>query len=406
MLNKLRAFYHYLWALASALWYRFPSRQLYVVAVTGTKGKSTTVELVNAILENAGYKTALSSTVRVKIGDDSQPNLKKMSMPGRGWMQKWLRQAVRAGCTHAIVEMTSEGAKQFRHKFIDLDALIFTNLAPEHIESHGSYEQYRDAKLSIARALERSPKPNRLIVVNADDKEAGKFLAVNVSRKIIFSLSQLPSYARETNLIGDFNKYNILAASAFAKAIGISEEIIARAVKNFHGVRGRMEEVAGAPFKIIVDYAHTPDSLEAVYKAFKDQRKICVLGGTGGGRDKWKRPLMGEIAATYCDQIFLTDEDPYDENPEQIVREVASGIKDPTKYKVIMDRRVAIATALRHAAKLASSTPLGTSQGSHKNVVVLVTGKGTDPYIMGPHGTKTPWDDVKVAREELLKLKN
>ena len=136
-------FYHRLLALAAAIVYRFPSRHLTVVAVTGTKGKSSVVEIVNALLEEAGFKTAVLGTVRFKIGDESTPNKYKMTMPGRFFVQSFLRRAVDAGCTHAVIEMTSEGAKQFRHKFIELDALIFTNLTPEHIESHGSFENYK-----------------------------------------------------------------------------------------------------------------------------------------------------------------------------------------------------------------------------------------------------------------------
>lgn len=387
----IRSLYHYLWALGGAIFYRFPSKKIYLVAITGTKGKTTTTELVNAILEEAGYKTALSSTLRFKIGEESRPNLKKMSMPGRGFLQKFLRQAVRAGCTHAVLEMTSQGVPQFRHKFIDLDALIFTNLAPEHIESHGSYENYRAAKLELAKSLAASDKKNKLLIVNADDKEAEKFLAAGAGaeKKLKFSLTDNPGYAAQTNLIGDFNKYNILAAGTFAKAIGISENVIASAVKKFKGVAGRMEEVKGAPFRIIVDYAHTPDSLEAVYKSFPGQRKIGVLGGTGGGRDKWKRPVMGALAEKYCDQIFFTDEDPYDEDPRSIVDEVVTGVKDKSKYQIIMDRRQAILEALKIAKP---------------NDVVIITGKGTDPYIMRAGGAKEPWSDFIIAKEELDKL--
>src|SRR3989344_2053540 len=180
--------YHSALAVAGALLYRFPSRAIHVVGITGTKGKSTTAELVNAILEATGKKTALMGTIRFKIADTSRPNRYKMSMPGRFFVQKFLRDAVAAGCDWAILEMTSEGAKQFRHKFIDLDALIFTNLAPEHIESHGPFEKHRDAKLRLAYALEKSKKPNRSIIANTDDKEGEKFLAIQGVRKFPFRL--------------------------------------------------------------------------------------------------------------------------------------------------------------------------------------------------------------------------
>lgn len=386
-MNTLRSIYHYLLALTGAIIYRFPSQKLCVIGVTGTKGKTSVTEMVNAILEEAGYKTALSSTLRFKLGTQTQRNIRKMSMPGRFFLQSFLRQAVNTGCTHAIIEMTSEGAKQFRHKFIALDALIFTNLAPEHIESHGSYENYREAKLSIARALADSPKPNKVIVVNGDDKEAPKFLAINVPHKINYHLAQAEPYMRQ--LPGDFNAYNWLAAISLAKQLDIKEEIIKRAVNKFTGIRGRMETVVKEPFEVIVDYAHTPESLTQAYQALGKKSKICVLGSCGGGRDQWKRPVFGEIAAKHCDQIILTNEDPYDEDPQQIINDIAYGIKESKKYEAVIDRREAIRQAMRQAKP---------------GEVIIITGKGTDPYIMGPKGSKLPWDDATVVREEFSKL--
>ena len=149
-----------------------------------------------------------------------------------------------------------------------------------------------------------------------------------------------------------------------------------------------MERIdAGQDFLAVVDYAHTPDSLQALYDAFPNRRKICVLGNTGGGRDTWKRPEMGAIADAECESVILTNEDPYDENPENIVNAMASGMK--RKPRIVMDRR----DAIREALSLAKAGD-----------VVLISGKGADPYIMGPHGTKTPWSDATVVREELEKL--
>ncbi len=395
--------YHYLFAILAALVYRFPSRKIKVVAITGTKGKTSTAEIVNAILEEAGYKTALAGTLRFKIGDEEERNLYKMTIPGRFFVQRLLRRAVTEKCDWAIIEMTSEGARQFRHKFINFDALIFTNLSPEHIESHGSFENYKNAKLSIARAIASSPKRPRIIVANADNQYANEFLAVDADTKTTYSLKDAEPYTLEkdrttfnfmnaplvSHLSGAFNLSNMLAGISFVRAINISPEVIRRALEKFHGIRGRVEKInAGQDFDVIVDYAHTTDSLEKVYEVFQDSRKICVLGGTGGGRDSWKRPAMGAIAGAHCDEIILTNEDPYDEDPEKIVSEIMSGIKGG-RAKIIMDRREAIARALS-LAKTGDA--------------VIITGKGTDPYIMGPGGSKTEWDDATVAREELTKL--
>ena len=372
--NIFRVFqpaYHFLFAFFAALVYRFPSHHIKVVAITGTKGKTSTTEIVNAILEEAGYRTAVAGTLRFKIGDEEERNLYKMTIPGRFFVQRFLRRAVNAKCNWVILEMTSEGARQYRHRFINFDALIFTNLSPEHIESHGSFEKYKDAKLSIARALAKSPKRPRIIVANADNKYAQEFLAVDADTKTTYSLKDAEPYKLEkdkttfnfagaplvSHLSGSFNLSNMLAGISFARSLGVTPEVIRRA-------------------------------LEKVYEVFQDSRKICVLGGTGGGRDTWKRPAMGAIAGAHCDEIILTDEDPYDEDPQKIVSEIMAGIENG-KAKIIIDRREAIAYAIS-LAKTGDA--------------VIITGKGTDPYIMGPNGTKTSWDDATVAREELAKV--
>lgn len=396
--------YHSFVATLGALTYRFPSKKLYVVGVTGTKGKSTVTELISAILEEAGHTTALSNTIRCKVANESEPNLHKMSMPGRLFMQSFLRRAVDEDCGFAVVEMTSEGAKLWRHKHIELDALVFTNLSPEHIESHGSFEAYRDAKLRLRDALIQSRKPKKVVVSNADDEHGALFAEVrdDIERRFYSEKNGQPHVENERGilftlegtsihspLVGLFNLYNILAAATFARSLGIPVDVIKRAVEKLSLVEGRVQKIdEGQSFTVVVDYAHTKDSLEKLYKAFGTEQKICVLGACGGGRDSAKRVDMALVAEEHCREIILTDEDPYDEDPHAIVDQMAHAI---TKKKpvIIMDRRKAIRRALEHAKP---------------RDVVLITGKGTDPYIMGPKGTKTPWSDVEVAREELRKL--
>jgi UDP-N-acetylmuramoyl-L-alanyl-D-glutamate--2,6-diaminopimelate ligase len=408
--GKLLSGYHYGMAQWGALRYRYPSDDLVVIGITGTKGKSTTSELVTAILTEAGHTVALASTIRFAIGAESEPNLFKMTMPGRMYLQQFLRKAVDKGATHAVVEMTSEGAKQYRHKGIALDALIFINLQPEHLESHGSMEAYAAAKLQLAKALEDSPKRPRYIVANADDKYGKDFLAVNVEVKAPFSLTDAEPYTTDEKAVrfvwhrelftvplpGIFNLQNILAALTLTSAMGIPQATIKKALEKIAPVAGRAERVeCGQPFTVVVDYAHTPDSLRALYStysgkpAYRSGRRIIgVLGSTGGGRDTWKRPIMGTIAEEYCDVAILTNEDPYDEDPQKIITEIAQGF---TKQKphVIFDRRKAIHEALREAKE---------------RDAVLITGKGTDPYIMGANGSKIVWSDRKVTQEELKKL--
>lgn len=400
----LQPHYHSLLAILGAVRYGFPSRHLHVIGITGTKGKSTVAEIVNAILKEAGHTTTLTSTIHFEIAGETERNLHKMSMPGRFFMQRVLRRAVDAGCTHAVLEMTSEGAKLNRHKHIALDALIFTNLSPEHIESHGSFEAYRDAKLRLRDALIASPKQKKVVVSNKDDEHGALFMEVpdDIERRP-FSLKQAEPHASNERgvlltfegvsihspLPGTFNTYNILAAAQLARALGISVETIKRAVEKLATVKGRVERVEeGQQFTAIVDYAHTGDSLEKLYQTFKDERKLCVLGNCGGGRDTWKRPEMAKIAETYCEEVILTNEDPYDEDPESIVNDMVSGMKEK-KPTIIMDRRLAIRYALTKA---------------RKGDVVLVTGKGTDPYIMEAHNKKIPWSDEEVVREELQRI--
>ncbi len=400
--------YHFILSVLGAIYYRFPSKEITVIGVTGTKGKSTVVELINAIFEADGRRTAVAGTIRFKIGEKSERNMYKMTMPGRFFMQKFLRDAVNAGCDVAIIEMTSQGVLQYRHKFIHLDALVFTNLSPEHIESHGSYEKYISAKLELARGLEESQKRPRYIIANRDDEHGGLFLETVVEHSLPYGLNDLDLYTLNKEdislvtegttirvpLIGLFNVYNTLASITCARAFGIPLKTIHKALTNLAPIKGRVERFRSPKnsekkVSAIVDYAHTPDSLEKLYTAFEKDHKICILGNTGGGRDTWKRPEMARIANKYCERIILTNEDPYDEDPKKIIDDMVRGIDEESKLTIIMDRRKAIRTALEEAP-----------DGS----VVIISGKGTDPYIMGPHNTKTPWSDAKVVQQEMTAL--
>ncbi|MEK7136098.1 MAG: UDP-N-acetylmuramyl-tripeptide synthetase [Patescibacteria group bacterium] len=399
--------YHWKLALLGALIYRFPARHIKVVAVTGTKGKSSTTELVSTILEEAGYKTALVSTVRFKIGNKSQPNRLKMTTPGRFTLQKLIREAVDARCDYIVLEISSEATKQFRHKFIAFDALLVTNLSPEHIESHGSFAKYKAAKLKIAQALENSSKPNKVLITNGDDPALDDFRKINIATKIATHLADANPHALlvdglfftyasqkiQTKLVGEFNLYNILLAIAYVKSQNIGIDKIKSAMEKFSGIPGRLELVTPTDpslirlqdFKVIVDYAHTADSLQKVYEIYKDHQIIAVLGGTGGGRDTDRRQIMGGLADKYASFVYITDEDPYDDDPREIAEQVASGVLHAPK-EIEMDRRVAIRKAVAKA-----------ETGS----VIIITGKGTDPYIMRANGAKESWSDAEVARIEL-----
>ncbi len=402
-LDSFRPAYHLFLAWFGAFAYGDPSRRMLVVGVTGTKGKTSVTEMLNAILEEAGYKTALINSIRFKNGEKNERNMTRMSMPGRFFIQKFLHDALASGCNAAVLEMTSEGAKQSRHRFIDLDALIFTNLAPEHIESHGSLQAYADAKFEIGKELVRSHKRPRIIAANSDDRESTRYLTLAVEQSLPFSLGATAPYEAgerggyfsfdgmkiPVHLGGEFSLKNALAAATAARALGVKTPVIASALDRLEKIPGRAERIeAGQSFTAVVDYAHTPDSLKAIYDAYKNERKICVLGAAGGGRDVWKRSVMGRIAEECCAQIILTNEDPYDEDPGAILQDIAHGMSKPPE--IILDRRAAIRRALEYA---------------RASDAVIITGKGTDPAIAGPGGSSTPWSDADVTRQELEALK-
>jgi UDP-N-acetylmuramoyl-L-alanyl-D-glutamate--2,6-diaminopimelate ligase len=417
--NFLFSWYHFVWALLGAVVYRFPSRKLKVIGVTGTNGKSTVVFLVSQILEKAGYQVAAVSSVQFKIKDKVWVNDLKMTMPGRLKLQKFLHQAVQAGCQYVVLEVTSEGIKQHRHRFIGFETAVLTNLTPEHLESHGGFENYKKAKGKLFQAL----KPQGKIIVNLDDPNAGYFLQFRIgekwgytmqenlgakplneelnSQKIVcgslFTFTQngisfkVQDRQFNLNLLGKFNAYNALAAIAIGLAEKIPLDKIKVALEKAQGIPGRLEIVIKEPFAVIVDYAHTPDALEKVYQTLKEVfagRMIGVLGAAGGGRDKWKRPQLGKIAEQYLDKIIITNEDPYDENPQTIIDEIAEGIKQKETEK-ILDRRQAI----RRALELAQAGD-----------VVIITGKGCEPWMCLAGGKKMPWDDREVVKEEFSKL--
>lgn len=411
--KTLQPVYHFSLAFLAALFYFFPSRGLTVIGVTGTDGKSSVVSLLHEIFLKSGYSVASCSSLRFKINGSEKPNILKMTMPGRFAVQRFLAGARKAGARFAIIEVTSEGIKQFRHRFIRFDCAIFTNLAPEHIESHGGFENYREAKGKLFKAL----GSGGVAVLNRDDS-SWEFFAKQTSAKINFySTSSLVIGGREfvvtgvsykndirfnldgvgfsSPLFGAFNVSNLLAATSAANSFGVPFQKIADALKTVYGIPGRLEVAQKEPFCVVVDYAHTPNALRKVYETLRsasskfqapNSKLICVFGAAGGGRDRWKRPELGKIAAEFCGEIILTNEDPYDENPRVILEDIGRGFSQATSLQKILDRREAIRAALKLA---------------RPGDTVVITGKGAERFIMGPAGTKIPWDDRRIVQDEL-----
>ena len=402
-----------------AVFYFFPSRKIKIIGVTGTNGKTTTVNMISDVLKEAGYKTAFLSSIKFQVGEEEKPNLLKMTMPGRMVIQGFLREAVRKKCHYVILEVSSEGIKQFRHSFIKFDTAVFTNLSPEHIESHKGFENYKKTKGKLFQTTQN------IHVINLDDEHSDYFLKFSSKKKFCYSINKnsdaqklhidncefIKAIDIEVNnqgakftvndiqfnlkILGDFNIYNALAAISVGFSLGIDLQISKKALDKFKTVPGRMEEVISEPFKVIVDYAVTPDALEKLYRTikntFSEGKIIAVLGACGGGRDKWKRPVLGKIAEQYCYQTIITNEDPYDEDPVKIMEEIASGFSENSKYEKILDRREAIKKALESAKE--------------KDTVVI-TGKGCEPWMCVAKGKKIPWDDREIVLEEFEKIKS
>lgn len=415
--------YHTLRSKFASLQTGFPSKKLLVIGVTGTKGKSTTVAMIAHCLTAVGERVAFSSTVQWGMLGKTWPNRTKMTMPGDGALHAFLQRAVRTGCTAVVIEVSSEGLAQGRHAGIFFDAVVFLNLTPEHIESHGSFRKYREAKEQLFGSLQRSWRKTlqgkqqpTVIVANIDDPNAFSFLRHAADVHIGFTqldsplqevqglnmlrASQVVCTAEQCSfavadqlyalpLLGAFNVQNALATIAALDGLGYDRTKCIAALRTFTGVPGRMEEVQlHAPFRVFVDYAHEPASLQAAYAAIQllqPQRLITLLGSQGGGRDIAKRAIMGTLAAEHADVVFVTNEDPYDEDPKKIVADVADAAEAVGKAQVfrIVDRAEAIMQMLCMA---------------QPGDVLLLTGKGGEQVMAVAKGRLLPWDDRAIIK--------
>lgn len=419
--------YHLTMARLANYLYNYPSEKLIVIGVTGTNGKSTTVNLIARILEEAGPpaggKTALSSTVNFMIGNEEWLNNLKMTMPGRFFLQKLLARAVKAGCKFAIIESTSEGILQHRHLGIHYDAMVFTNLTPEHLDAHGGFENYRKAKLEYFQYLQSWPNKiignkriRKTIIANADDPASREFTDFQVDEILTFGTQPKASIVGSNLKIGEqgisfkadgqnfnlalkgiFDFYNSLAAITTARAFDVKLDAAKRALEKIQNIPGRMELIdIGQKFKILVDYAPEPESLKQLFATIKHwghEKIIHVLGSTGGGRDITRRKILGELSGNTADFVIVTNEDPYNDDPQKIIDDVAMGamingkVLGQTLFK-ILDRRQGIAKALSLA---------------NEHDLVIITGKGAEQK-MAVKNRYIPWDDRTVTKEELKKL--
>lgn len=377
------------WLMASAN--GFPARKLTVIAVAGTKGKTTTAYLAAELLRQAGHRVALLSTAAVRIADDERLNRFKMTSPSPSVVQGFLGDAVKAGCTYAVLEVSSHALSQHRFAGVPFKYAIVTNLASDHLEYHASTKEYQEVHRKLITPL------LKCLVVNGDDPNcdvvrgrAKKERVFETGDEIALRLGEL-----ELTIPGDYNFKNAHAAATLADELQVPWSVVSKALQGELTVPGRFERVAvdtGA--NVIVDYAHSPESLEAFFAAaapLKKKGRLITVYGACGERDPHMRPGMGASIDRWSDVVIVTNDDPYGEDPEAIADQLVSGIvnkhRDETLFR-ILDRRQAIASAIKMA---------------DKHDVVAILGKGAEQYqIIGD--VRRPWDDREVAREEAARL--
>lgn len=447
--RALQPGYHFLLSLVSAMVYSRPSEELIVIGVTGTTGKTTVVYLIAKMLESCGYKVGYTSTAMFNDGKNEWLNDKKMTMLGRFFTQKIMRQMVKNGCQYAIIETSSEGIRQFRHRFINYDVLVFTGLYPEHIESHGSFEKYRaekeklfaylkscatkfvDEEMKIVKPKSELQKTEltrvkKATVINGDDENSLNFIKYFSEQRLIIgknknivSLSKgsdqvaiyddIESSRQGTSfsfmgnivslqLLGAFNATNAMLALGVGMVRDIDTKKLIKGLEEVKGIPGRLEKIdEGQDFTVIVDYAFEPKAVGKLYETIKlipHGKIIHVLGSAGGGRDVARRPKLGELAGKNADVVIITNEDPYDDDPKTIIDQVSLGAEKAGKKNnenlfKILDRKEAIQKAIALA---------------EAEDVVLITGKGSEQAICVADGKMVPWDDRNVVREVLKGL--
>lgn len=394
-------FYHLLQALLANLLYGFPSHRLKVIGITGTDGKTTTTHLVYHIFREAGRKASMISTVYAKVGDREYDTGLHTTTPDPFLVQKMLKKAVDNGDEYFVLETTSHALDQNRVWGVRYHIGILTNITHEHLDYHSDYGEYLRTKLML---LERS----QVAVINRDDssfKEAQKLLSRRKTPRIVtYGLAKgadfILDYRKTIPGLADFNAYNYLAAHAVAITEGIGEKEIAASLRTFKLPPGRIDVVYSGKYKVIVDFAHTPNAIDRILKTVrslhvKNGGRIIHVFGSAGLRDSSKRPLMGSASGKSADLVILTEEDYRTEDPREICRQIEAGLRSTgfgyerdlsadnnEKYTIILDRKTAIGKALGVA---------------RRNDVVVITGKGHEKSLCRGT-TEHPWDDVAAVK--------
>ncbi len=418
LFRKVEPYGHLAEAVLFNVLYGFPARKLKVIGVTGTNGKTTTTFLIHRMLHEAGYKAGLMTTVAWGVGDNIRPQIHHMTNVPVPELMRRLRVMRQEGAEWLVLETTSHSLAQHRVWGVPFTVAVMTNVTHEHLDYHGSFENYRDAKKGLFKLANRNHRGLRVGVINADDPSCDLFTA-SVANPVTYGVEagQLravditlapsgvqytakigdDSYTVNCNLPGSFNVANSLAAVAVGRAIGLSKDQIEMGIAALEGVEGRMTRLnEGQDFSVIVDFAHTPDSFE---KLFKDLRpvvkgRLIVLFGSAGRRDEAKRPIQGALAGKYADEVIVTEEDDRDIDGLEIMEQIAEGATKAGKERdlnlfLVHDRTEAIEFAI--------------GQASSPDDTVLLLGKGHEKTIERANG-ENPWDEIGTARAALRKL--
>lgn len=385
-----------------------PSSAFKVVAITGTNGKTSVSSMLFTLFEKLGHTCGLISTIDIRVGTEVLNTTH--TTPDAMQLQQVFQQMKSKGVTCCFMEASSHGIHQSRLSGVDVDAAVFTNLTQDHLDYHKTFSQYRDAKKTLFDELTSSA----FALTNLDDKNGLYMLQNSKAAKHTYGLKnhadvkvhileqqfsgtllRIENHEIWVKLVGEFNAYNLAAVYGVAIELGADKEEVLKELSLLEPVKGRFEFITSSNgIKAVIDYAHTPDAIENVLttiKTLKDRdNRVITLMGCGGNRDQGKRPLMGKIAATLSDEVFFTSDNPRDEDPEQIIEQIISGVRttDRHKYDVVIDRKEAIQRAVKIA---------------QPGDVILIAGKGHETY-QEIKGEKQHFDDLEITKNEFAKL--
>jgi len=392
MLQALKNYYHLVQAVSASLQYGKPAAGLTIIGVTGTDGKTTTASLLYHMLKETGHKTALISTVGAYIGDKEYDTGFHVSTPHSSHLQSYIAKAKKAGVTHLVLEVTSHALDQYRVFTIPFKVGVLTNVSREHLDYHKTMENYMTAKAKLLLSSE-------IAVINKDDKSY-EFMKQKLKGKQVVTYGLKTADVTPENhpfptiSLSEFNISNTLAALAVCDSLGVDQKAAVTALTTFTLPIGRVETVYNQDFRVIIDFAHTPNALENILKDIRKEKKggrLIHVFGSAGQRDKGKRPLMGKASSEYADMSIITSEDPRNESQESITEDITSGMKDgKSEVWVIADRQQAITTAISMA---------------QKHDIVLITGKGHERSMNTGNGEE-PWSEHTAVEKALKERKD